>query len=590
MIPRDSTEPTTPTRPNSVRAADPSGTAGWSGSVWGWLLVGLPVLFFFGLWRYYAVNVPKWDDHALRAFLYYLDQETTLTGKIYQLFRQHNEHRIVYDRIVTYLDYQLFGKLSYLHLMTIGNLSLLGLLGLFAVVLRRSGQAVWLLAPVAFFLFNLSQWENMYWGMAALQNFTVVFWVLSAVYLLTYTDRWLAALPLAVIATITSGNGLLIWPIAIVLLLVQRKVRPAAIWALGAVVVIGLYFLGYEKPAGNPPDRGSVTDLLKGWFAFNGAAAEVFPLGSGFVSSLVAGGLLTVTTLGIVAFIGRRLLSQFTNPPGRRTAPVTSPPYAASDLFVLGSVGFLIGTGAIVAWSRVGFGMEMLITSRYKMYSLTLLALVYVYGVITLGNRFRQPLGVAGLATGLGLAWLSYVAFLDETIWWRHWLLTTQQFNATYSSNRPVPQLDPITKRYQDTAPAFYDDHLSMLYGQPDQRKLSVTVKEDVKGVPVYMVSEPTLPASDLRDGRAYVMFRSPQRVYLFPVTQNLNSGLMARLLPSRVFTNGFTATLYQGDLAVGTYQILILTIDAQGRWALHPTDQTVQLTTKAADGFKKNW
>ncbi|CCH54662.1 hypothetical protein BN8_03857 [Fibrisoma limi BUZ 3] len=590
MIPRDPTKPSTPTRPDSVRAAVPSGTTGWSGPVWGWLLVALPILFFFGLWSYYAVNVPKWDDHALRAFLYYLSQETTLTGKIYQIFRQHNEHRIVYDRIVTYLDYQLFGKLNYRHLMMIGNLSLLGLAGVFAAVLRRSGRAVWLLAPVVFFLFNLSQWENMYWGMAALQNFTVVFWVLWAIYLLTYTDRWLVALPLAIIATITSGNGLLVWPVAIVLLLVQRKFRPVAIWAMGAFVVIGLYFLGYEKPAGNPPDRGSVTDLLKGWFAFNGAAAEVFPLGSGFFSSLVAGGLLTIVALVVVAIIVRRALPLLTKSSASQTTPATSSPLRSIDLFFLGAAGFLIGTGAIVAWSRVGFGMEMLITSRYKMYSLTLLALVYTYGVITLGGRFRQPLGLIGLVAGLGLAWLSYVAFLDETIWWRHWLLTTQQFNATYSTNKPVPQLDPVTKQYQDTAPAFYDDHLSRLYSEPDQQKLSVTVKEEVRGVPVYMVTEPTLPVSDLRDGRAYVMFRSPQRVYLFPVTQNLNSGLMARLLPSRVFTNGFTATLYQGDLAVGTYQILILTIDAQGQWALHPTDQTVQLKTKAADGFKKNW
>ena len=57
--------------------------------------------------------------------------------KVYQFVKQHNEHRIVYDRLIAWLDYHLTGKLNFVHLMFIGNLSLLGLLAVFGRVLSQ---------------------------------------------------------------------------------------------------------------------------------------------------------------------------------------------------------------------------------------------------------------------------------------------------------------------------------------------------------------------------------------------------------------------------------------------------------------------
>ncbi|MCY7359661.1 MAG: hypothetical protein LH609_19840, partial [Rudanella sp.] len=228
------------------------------------LLTLLPIVAFWLCWGHLAVNVPKWDDHALKAYLFYSDQETTFTGKIYQLFRQHNEHRIVLDRFVTWLDFNLFGRLNYLHLMILGNASLLGLLAIFGAVLflsfrgtsgptmrnpdgvTTSGSFTWLhyLPPIAFLLFNLSSWENAFWGMAALQNFSVVLFVIWAIYILSFTQNLTGAVILAILATLTSGNGILIWPIGAVLLALQRRFRPIVVWGIGAAIVIGLYFLG----------------------------------------------------------------------------------------------------------------------------------------------------------------------------------------------------------------------------------------------------------------------------------------------------------------------------------------------------------
>src|SRR5205823_6463260 len=148
---------------------------------------------------------------------------------------------IVYDRLITWLDFSLFGKLNYRHLMVVGNLSLVGLLAIFGLVFGRTlsldnknlvsqysfslTDCLIYLPPVAFLLLNLSQWENMFWGMAALQNFTVVLWIVGAIYVLSFTQNLPFALLMAIAATLTSGNGILIWPIGFVILFHQRMLN-----------------------------------------------------------------------------------------------------------------------------------------------------------------------------------------------------------------------------------------------------------------------------------------------------------------------------------------------------------------------------
>lgn len=567
-----------------------------------WGLLALPIVLFISTWATYAVNVPKWDDHALRAFLYYSEQETTLSGKIYQLFRQHNEHRIVYDRFITLLDYKLTGKLNFRHLMVVGNLSLVGLLLLFIAVLRQYNRPLLYAVPVAWLLFNLSQWENMFWGMAALQNFSVVLWVLAALYGLTYTNRWGLALLPALLATLTSGNGLLIWPIGFVLLTLrsgetsrlttQWLFRPLVGWTLASVLIVGLYFVGFEKPDDIAYVRPGIVDLLKGWFAVTGAAAEALPLGQPLRNSMVLGGLMTLMSLGIIGWsllahrltisrIGRRLISPDSVTPGSGTV------FPAITLFFWGFAGFLLGTAAVVAWARTGFGADLLITSRYKIYSLSLLALLYVYAIITAGNAMGRWIVMGGIAGSVLLAGFSYLSFLNETIWWRHWMLTSQ-FNWTYTTNRPVATLDPVTQQYTNPARAFYDSALHTIYGPAREPALAVSVSPTPFG---YRVAQDSLSKPDLLDGGAYVLARSAKRTYLFPVWQNQQSLLSARLLPGRLFTAGFKADVWHSSLAGGTYELFILTVADDGQtFALHPTNQTITSANKPTDTTKKNW
>ncbi|GAB3956860.1 hypothetical protein GCM10028805_47900 [Spirosoma harenae] len=557
------------------------------------LLLLIPIVVFWYVWATYAVNIPKWDDHALRAFLANVDKEPSITGKLYEFFRQHNEHRIVLDRLVTWLDYTLVGKFSYQHLMVVGNLSLLGLIAIFGLALgqaigeeakKKSTQFTTTLAdsiiylpPVAFLILNLSHWENMFWGMAALQNFTVLLWVIGAIYLLSFTEHLIGAILLATAATLTSGNGLLVWPVGFAILLLQWILEKRSNWKalLGWVVVAGieiaLYFLDYKKPEGNPPVRGSFIDLIKGWLAFNGAAAEAFPMGTAFSKCVIIGSIATVLLGGGWVYLLEKGLVKKRFP--------------AFSYFFVGASTFLLGTAAIVAWSRVGFGLQGLITSRYKIYSLLLLSLVYCFVIIHQKGSARVWTFLAGLVFSVGLMVSSYFTYLSDTIWWRHWLVTSQ-FNWTHNSNTPEISIDSVSKHYTTLAPAFYDTILPSIFGPTQELPVKL---EMTKTAGRYAIESTLLSTERVNDSGLYLLARSDKRSYLFPVRQNQQSIKRAGFKPTNLFTTGFRAEISPEGMINGVYPLFVLRV-WNGKANLYPTNKTIEATGETTATLKKNW
>ncbi|GAB3901527.1 hypothetical protein GCM10028803_26360 [Larkinella knui] len=562
------------TQPFPVKDIRPAAASGLSLVVGGLVLL-VPILVYAWMFSRYAINIPKYDDHALKLFLLELEKAGTLRDKVYEFFKQHNEHRIVYDRLITWLDYTLTGKLNYVHLMVVGNLSLVLLLAVFVRALHRAGGLIWMALPVSLLLFNLSQWENMYWGMAALQNFTVVALAVATFYELAFKNRvgW-RAIALAVAATITSGNGLMIWPVGLVLIFLRQDYAGVLRWLAALAISFRLYFLGYGNPPGNPTDQGSVLDKFHGWMLFHGASAEAFPIQNFMLTCLVLG----ILVIGITAVISLSALWQ-------RFWGTKLTPW---QLFFLGGVAFIVGTGLIVSFNRVGFGMGTLTTSRYKIYSLTLLAFLFTYWIAQ-SSPSRRPLK-AGLATGFSflMAFFSYTTYLDETIYLRKYL-STSQFNWTYTQNRPVSTIDPLTRKLIDNAPAFYDATLPSLYRIPNN---TATIRPDTlfKVDGDYVTRVDSFPALGLRDEGAYLVARSARRIYLFPSRQNLSGSRRRWINPGSTFGSGFTAQFLEAELDAGTYALQILAVGPANEWRFYATGRQLIAAGKPANQIKKNW
>ncbi|MBO0947387.1 hypothetical protein [Fibrella forsythiae] len=579
-------QPTRPTIPGSAAATSRSAWLGW---LYALIFTAIPIVAVSWAWAGLAVNVPKWDDHALKAFLIALEQETSPIGWFRQVVKQHNEHRIAYDRLLTWADYSLFGKLSFKRLMIYGDLSLLALVALFGFFLKQYVRSWYLfLPPVALFIITLAQWENLYWALSSIQNFSIVVWSLACLFLLSYQSRIGWAIALAMVATLVSGNGFLVWPIGFVMLLAQHRTRQLLPWSLAAVLLIAVYFGDYVQPTTHPPTRGSLFDLAGGCLAFLGAAVDALPTATPYLYSIILGGVLLLfwclIFLQAVARSGRKIA------------------WTTLQTFGLGAVAFLLGTAVVVVWSRYGYGQDMLLTSRYRIYSLTLLALTYTYCISAYyaSGRTNATVAVSMAFSGLlisGIFWWSAFRFnTHESISLRKMLLA-MQYNWTYTTNRPVSTLDPVTRQLIDNAPAFYDATLPAFYTESKHPQFpvdSLVKRNDTYVIRLKSPSANLIPSLKEPDAGISVVLRSAKRTYLYPVmpSPQRHWRVLLNLLPLYPAGQPIEVAIPSNELDVGTYDVLIALYSTdQPNGLVRPTNQLVTVAPhRLSTGPAKNW
>ncbi|MCY7350978.1 MAG: hypothetical protein LH606_09950 [Cytophagaceae bacterium] len=563
------------TRPPTA-AAEP----GWLGA-W-WLVALIPVILHFAFLARYAVNIPKWDDHALRNFLVDYNQTDSWGEKISLIFAQHNEHRIAFDRLVTLIVYQLTGEINFVWLMFIGSFSLLGILAIFYQLIRQSSLPGYFFLPLPWLLLTLQHQENTFWGMASLQNFSVVFFLIFSVFLLSKTPERAFVLGcfLAIMAVFTSGNGVLVWPMGAGLLLLQKRWKGLIYWIILAGLTSLIYFFNYQKPPGNPPTpNGDAWLYLKGFLGFIGSVADWQPEATErFVLPVLAGLLLLV---GAAYFSVKSLLK---TPWLRGGADV-------SDYFVLGVLVFVIASAAVVTVGRIGFGDWILLTSRVKIYSAVLL-LTLVIAVLREIPVRRQKVGFQLVLFGAILfnGWTTFLEF-GEVIFHRQDRIS-QLFIWKYGhrdgqQRRPMPAYDRVTFPYQ--APAlFYDQNGNR--SEVKQGKISrFSIDSLYQNEVALTIGNRSYIKSGGPDAGAYVQLRSDSLTLLFPTRQHRNRSRRSLLSGGGYFAPGFTATIPKTDAPDGSYEVRILTTDGQTRTE-YPTSWSVILRHNPSNKLPKNW
>ncbi|RRA98716.1 hypothetical protein [Larkinella rosea] len=344
-------------------------------------LLLIPVFIYYRTVYNNAVNVPFEDDFdsALKFLSSYLFKTNSLVDRVKLIFSQHNEHRIVFDRLVFLLDYYLTGFLNFRHLILVGNLSLVFL----AYLLFRSSFPGMRLAdkllyfvPVAFGLFQLHFWELTVWGMASLQNLYVVVFALLGFYALSQTPKkanwFVVACVAGVAAAFTSGNGMFTFLVGIPVLLVLKQYKKLAIWTSLTVVTFALYFWGYAKPGHHPDIYDSLVNntsrAFDYFFTLSGSVFSARP-----EHPARAGKFFLVLFLGLFGW-------QFF----RKTA-TRNPTIPALLLFTYVTCLSLMAT-------RSGFGVVQAFSPRYGILSVVLFIGLYVMSLEAVTQRYIRPL------------------------------------------------------------------------------------------------------------------------------------------------------------------------------------------------------
>jgi hypothetical protein len=378
---------------------------------WLYLLAIAPAILLLGWISHYAVNVPVGDEWALvPLFEKWGSHQLTF----HDLYQQHNEHRILIPKLI-YLafaqltNWDLRAEMFFSAALCAGTSA-----GIFVLIRRTLGgpprQILLLWAAANLLIFSPTQAQNWLWGFQ-LQMFIPNLCLVLTLVILTSDFPWWprfgAAVFLIVVATFSFGNGLLLWPVVGLFLVLrgESKWRITA-WLLVFALVVALYFPGYYRIPRPHPLTGSWLDYPRYFLVFMGGALSRGREGQLLLGAMVIGGVALAVYAGMLVYFFRRRGELLRN---------------AAPWLVLGP--YVIGSAALVAYSRVNWGPIQALDSRYVTSSnyfylglIVLAALAMPYGEHD-RSRFKEALlstKRAIIITVVALELVGFPAGLEE--------------------------------------------------------------------------------------------------------------------------------------------------------------------------------
>lgn len=285
-------------------------------------------------------------------------------------WQQHNEHRILLTKLIFALDYELFGGLGILNL--ISTYIVLGLTGVvFLKILRVTvtsktaelnlgkTELISLASLIFILVFYWGQHENLTWAFQP-QFVLVQLLPLMAFFVLSYScrDSWdhffFISSFIAFCSIFTMANGVLVLPLLFFQSICQGKNKWQALFILFLTFTsLYLYYLGYHSISGHSsitvglrsePHKvlGYTLTYIGGIFKF------VSILGKKYLFPMFMGGVFC--SLLLVRLY--QLLLKFKN-------------ISATEISIVTFIVFLGGTAFGTAGGRYTFGLEQALSSRY---------------------------------------------------------------------------------------------------------------------------------------------------------------------------------------------------------------------------------
>jgi|GEM_PF-4040254 len=332
-----------------------------------WLLTGLAVLAAAYAaadsvhWARLAyVNTMSWDpwEFVDRVIRYRAHRESAAN----LFWTQQNEHRLPFLYLIFCVDMGLF-QFRQLFAVACSWLVQSAHAALWCLLFRRAADEE-TLPSVAFsalmigLLFSSRQLENLVNIMEATQ---VAVFFCASLCLWAFgayardprrSPRLLAAaVAAALLACGCLANGLLLWPLLVLMALVERvDRRVAAALAAGGVLVYFLYFLGFSFPPGHANPLQSLRALpgVLGYMGVYLAGPWVFlrpPL-----APPLAGAACVLLVAALVALYAR----------------FRARPEAARSAFFVWYAVFILGTALLTALGRLNMGLDQAESSRYR--------------------------------------------------------------------------------------------------------------------------------------------------------------------------------------------------------------------------------
>lgn len=377
------------------------------------LLISLPIVIYLVYTVSNSASLFFADDFHLLKTVLWAQEANGVLAKLDVLIQQHNEHRILVPRLLTWLDYKIEGAINWKTLILAGNLIWAANLYFFWKGFKSLQVPVWMFVAIPFIFLQPQYTDNVTWAISILQQSVIVFWFSLFSYLCS-KNRFNWALLIAIVATFTHGNGIFSFAIGIVIAALDRKWRVVIAWVLAWLVIGIIYFWAFRK--GQAADFGkslsNPTRLIASFFAFFGGITK---LRSGnLLYPVMLGGILA----GVVAlYLLPKLKGKLLNPAYKMTE---------FDKMLLGIVLFLCITGALVSISRSWGGIESVLAPRYQHYSPFLMCWAYIVILSFLAPKIRHVFALAFMMGAIVFNALCYFTYNDEVQLRKNWLIADE--------------------------------------------------------------------------------------------------------------------------------------------------------------------
>ncbi len=343
---------------------------------------------------HWSHNLPISDDYRdILGFIQCMDNSQQLLQKTGCFFAKNNSHVTLTNHIVYWVQFTLLGHINFQHLQWLGNLQIpLLVIILYAGLKTHLSEKSLLLALTALSLFQIQWWEAALWSMTSLSNFSVIVFALLSIYCLSLPaskSSATACIGLAILASWSQINGLVLWPI-----LFLHWINSGKSWSKASAQLIPFAALA------------CLPFLL---IATDANAARIWEMQRALPALLFAP-ISTLALLGSAIGLDhqRVTLSLIAGLPVTGYALYIT--FKSRELpinFLTGSVLFLMGSAVMIAVGRYGSGhLELVMQSRYKLYPTLLMLLLAVH---YLGHR-RESKQFKSIATCLLIMFMLFNA------------------------------------------------------------------------------------------------------------------------------------------------------------------------------------
>src|SRR6201994_3400836 len=220
-----------------------------------YLLIFLPAIPFYNLVFRTAQNIPIMDDYdAVLGFLIQF-KSAGFWDKITLLLSQHNEHRILYSRIVYVLYYWICGEIDFRNLIVIGDLQLIPIGAIAIYFIKKHISKGWEMLSIIWTLclFNLDTYENATIAMYSMANYGLIFLFFLTLFVLS--KQWMIiGMLLTTLMILSNGNGMIAAVFLCLYAWKEMNVRQSILITASSILGIVLYFFNYSFTATQSDD------------------------------------------------------------------------------------------------------------------------------------------------------------------------------------------------------------------------------------------------------------------------------------------------------------------------------------------------